>query len=261
MDPEWILEHAKRGKLFVQKEHFFKKVINNCTELIVINFLVSIMLPGGMQVLGVYFADEQSSEKVLKLPVVESSIMKIDNFINPSKKNCHYLAVHFSKTNSSRVCEILSSENGSISKSRKVVDFDETEKDFCWQSIQSKFLFDYPFVFSSEQESSFNQKMQEILGSVEKNLFSSRILIDDEFRSNLDEHLDKNQADGATLTKDSRRRNTSEGGDDVEDLEDDQDDDDEGRCTEHVAQILLDPLYLDNSGKHHHNSAFSRFVI
>lgn len=207
------------------------------------------MLPGGMQVLGVFFADEQNSEKVLKSPVVEKTVKNIDSFLNPAKKQSSYLIVHFNKSNETKACEIVTSANGSIAKNRKAVDFEETDRDFCWQSIQSKFLFDYPFVFKTGQESNlpFSQKIQEILGVVEKNVLGSKILIDNEVRSNIDEFLDRKQSAGLTSSNQSRRRNTSDGGDDGD--EPDDEDENEICCLEHTAQVLLEPQYLENPGK------------
>ncbi len=248
VDPDWILEHAKRGNVLEDQKVFSYIICRRWTESRYYFCLVSIMLPGGMQILGVFFADEQSSEKVLKSSVVENTVKKIDCFLNPSKKQSSYLLVHFNKSNESKACEIASSANGSISKSRKTVEFEETDRDFCWQSIQSKFLFDYPFVFKTGEESNspFSQKIQEILGVVEKNVLGSTILIDDDVRSNVDEYLDKKLMTASTTSQQSRRRNTSEEGDDGDELDDD--DETEIRCTEHTAQILLDPQYLENPG-------------
>ncbi len=206
------------------------------------------MLPGGMQVLGVFFADEQNSEKVLKSSVVEKTVKKMDGFLNPSKNQASYLVVHFNKSSESKACEIVTSANGSMAKNKKPVDFEETDRDFCWQSIQSKFLFDYPFVFKTGQESNlpFSQKIQEILGVVQKNVLGSKILIENEVRSNVDECLDRKQSAGPASSKQSRRRNMSE---EEDGEEEDDDDEDEIRCIERTAQILLEPQYLDTPGK------------
>ena len=116
---------------------------------------VAVMLPGGIRVLGVYVSDEQNSEKVLKSPIVEKCIQKIDSVLNADKKTSNYLSMHFDKKNGTFACEVFSVVEGALAKGRKSTEVEEADSDFRWQVVTSKFLFDYPIVFKSGPEVNF----------------------------------------------------------------------------------------------------------
>jgi hypothetical protein len=110
------------------------------------------MLPGGIRVLGVYVSDDQNSDKVLKSPIVESCIQKIDSILNGGKKTTNYVSMHFDKKNGTFACDVLSVVDGALTKGRKSTEVEEADSDFRWQVVTSKFLFDYPIVFKSGPE-------------------------------------------------------------------------------------------------------------
>ena len=62
------------------------------------------MLPGGIRVLGVFFADQQNSDSVLKSTIVDKCLNKIDAVSNVAKKQTSYLVMHLNKKTGAQVC-------------------------------------------------------------------------------------------------------------------------------------------------------------
>jgi len=203
------------------------------------------MLPGGIRVLGVFFADQQNSEEVLKSEIVEKCLQKIDSVLNADKKSSNYIAVHINKKNASHACDLFSFVDGSSSKGRKIsTDLEETGSDFRWQVVTSKFLFDYPIIFRSGEDSDnpISKKVKFALKLVEKNLDTSHILFDNTFRSKNDEFLDEK-----LLQKESKKSKSSKKSRHDDD-DDDDDEEDEGEVKEYSAEILLDPEFQTAPG-------------
>ena len=69
-----------------------------------LSFLVSIMLPGGIRVLGVFFADQQNSDSVLKSSIVDKCLNNIDAVNNVAKQPTSYLVMHLNKKTGAQVC-------------------------------------------------------------------------------------------------------------------------------------------------------------
>ena len=202
------------------------------------------MLPGGIRVLGVFFADQQNSEEALKSGIVEKCLQKIDSVLNVDKKPSNYLAVHINKKNASHACDLFAFVDGSASKGRKTsTDLEVTGSDFRWQVVTSKFLFDYPIIFRSgeESENPISKKVKFALKMVEKNLDTSNILLDNTFRSKSDEFLDVK-----LLQKERKKSKSSKK---VRHDDDDDDDEDDGEVKEYAAEILLDPEFQTAPGK------------
>ena len=140
---------------------------------------------------------------------------------------------------------MVSYTDGSPTKVRKSTDLEPTPSEFRWQVISSKFLFDYPIIFKSGEESDqpIMKKIKIALNMVERNLDSSNILLNNTYRSKMDELLDEKLL--AEEAK-SKKKNVSKT---REDFDDDDEDYDEALVKEYQAEILLDPEFTTAPGK------------
>ena len=201
------------------------------------------MLPGGIRVLGIYFVDEQSNEKVLNSKAVENCLLKVDSALNPNKKFLNYLSMHFDRKNGKFCCEIVNICDKMANKVRKQADVEETGPGFRWQMITSKFLFDYPIVFKAgpESEQPILEKVKLALSLVESNLATSNILFNNMFRSKQEEFLDEK------LLMEHKRTPMAKSKREID--EDDEEYFDDSLVKEYSAEILLDPEFQKSSGQ------------
>ena len=205
------------------------------------------MLPGGIRVLGIFFADDNIGDQAAKSGMVDKCLQKIDFVLNSEKEPRSYLAMTLDKSNGATGCEVVSFVDGALNKVRKSAEVEETEPEFRWQLITSKFLFDYPIVFQSgpESEQPILEKVKLALKMVENNLNleSSNILFNNTFRSKADEFLDEKlvKEEFKKLKKTPTKRQTDD--------DDDDDDLDDAPVKEYTAEILLDPEFQKASGK------------
>ena len=217
-------------------------------EWIELLFAVSLMLPGGISVLGVYFADDNIGDQAAKSGTVDKCLSKIDSALNTEKEPRSYLSMTLDKSSGNIGCEIVAFADGTLNKVRKSADVGETEPGFRWQVVKSKFLLDYPIVFQSGPESDqpIFQKVKLALKMVENNLNldSSNILFNNTFRSKPEEFLDEKlvKEEFKKLNKTPTKRPTEP---------DDEDDDylDDAPVKEYTAEILLDPEFQKASGR------------
>lgn len=211
------------------------------------SFSVSVFLPGGIRVLGVFFADQQTSEVVLKSDIVERCLQKIDSVLNVDKKPSSYLAFHVNKKTGNQACDLISFANGSATKGQKAsTEIEETGSDFHWQIVTSNFLFDNPFVFESSEQTEQNivKKMKIALKMIEQNLDTSNILFDNTYRSKTDEFLDVK-----LILKECKQSKTPKKGSKVsKDVDISEDEDDEKTVKEYNAEILIDPEFPKAAG-------------
>lgn len=213
VDPDWVMEHAKR---------------------------VSVMLPGGIHVLGVYVCDNQTSDVVLKSGKIDKCLRRIDSVINASKKSVNYLSIHIDRNSKSYSCNIVAFEDGApTAKGAKSAEIEEASADFRWQIIKSKFLFDYPIIFKAGEDSDqpIVRKVKTALNMVEKNLESANILFENTFRSKEDELLDEKLIAKLNVSKRSNPKSSKN------DEGDDDDDEEDSKAKEYIAEILLDPQF------------------
>jgi hypothetical protein len=150
----------------------------------------------------------------------------------------------------------VSYAEGTSAKARKSTDIEPTPSNFRWQVITSKFLFDYPIIFKSgeETEQPILKKIKIALSMVERNLDSSNILLNNTYRSKMDELLDEKLL--AEEAK-SKKKNVSKA---HEDLDDDDEDYDDAVVKEYQAEILLDPEFTPAPGLDNFISLNKKFI-
>lgn len=148
------------------------------------------MLPGGVDVIGVFFA---SCSDIFQSQVGMELARKFVKELHGGKEaNEDYLVLLIDTRTLKTLCKAM--EIGSnASKALKPIDFRNETDPLKWQHLQGKFILDFPITFNEEKAcGTLLEKIKLAMTPMERTVNNALVLIDEQFRSST-EMLDVKQ--------------------------------------------------------------------
>ncbi len=185
IDPEWLGEHAKQ---------------------------VLSMLPGGIEVLGLFIA---SDKNVLGSKPSMTKLMKAVEHVERAasldrKHSDKFIIAHLDRRSASVKCEAVVSKKEA--KTRRV-DYSEPSDDLAWLCVKSNLILDESFAFpTTSTDGPIKQKLDVSLNILDKSLQTASLLINGRFRGEADEPLDVSAIANSITSSSAKSKGKGKGG-------------------------------------------------